>query len=332
MKNIPRQMSAVEISEPGGPDKLQLRTRPTPELRDNEVLIKVEAAGVNRPDIMQRSGLYPPPAGASDIPGLEVAGTVVKIQNENEKWKVGDKVCALVNGGGYAQYVNVPNSQCLSIPDNLSWVESASLPETYFTVWINVFQRSKLRAGESILVQGGGSGIGVAAIQLASSRGSDVFVTAGTDEKCQKCEALGAKIAINYKKTNFKSVILEKTAGRGVDVILDMVAGDYVGEEIDCLANDGRLAIIALMGGVRAELNLTKVMTKRLSISGSTLRPRSDSFKAEITSQLEAQVWPSISSGEIKPVVDKIFQFDKASLAHEYLESGNHFGKIMLAF
>ncbi len=330
MKNIPETMSAIEIKEPGGPEVLRQIKRKTPNLTEQEVLIKVAACGINRPDIMQRSGIYPPPPGASDIPGLEVAGEIISIGAKEQRWNVGDKVCALVNGGGYAEFVTAPSVQCLPVPPSLTFAEAASLPETFFTVWINVFERAKLKKNETLFVQGGSSGIGVAAIQLGTTMGSEVYVTAGTDEKCIKCENLGAKKAINYKNSDFQTVLLNETDGKGVDVILDMVAGDYIQRELKCLAEDGRIAIIALMGGVKAELNLAELLKRRLSISGSTLRPRSTEVKGYIARQLEKKIWPFISLGEINPVLDTVFPFEKASEAHQHMESGLHFGKIVL--
>ena len=330
MKKIPEKMTAVEIVDFGGPECLQKTHRNVPRLAENDVLIKVHACGINRPDIMQRSGLYPPPSNASDLPGLEVAGEIVSLGLNTRGWKIGQKVCALVNGGGYAEYVNVPGSQCLPIPDNVSIIEAASLPETFFTVWINVFERAKLKQSESLLVQGGASGIGVTAIQLARAMGCEVYATAGTDDKCRKCEELGAKKGINYNKEDFSSVVLAETTGEGVNVILDMVAGDYIQRELDCLATDGRLAIIAFLRGVHTKINLTDILKRRLSISGSTLRPRSTEFKGHIARQLFEKVWPLISSGEITPIIDKTFPLEDASSAHKYMESGNHFGKIVL--
>ncbi len=330
MKGIPRKMSAIQISNPGGPEALEKVEREIPRLQENEVLIKISACGINRPDLMQRSGLYPPPPGASDIPGLEVSGQIVDVHPTANRWVIGDEVCALVNGGGYAEYVSVPGTQCLPIPDGVSLLEAASLPETYFTVWVNVFDRAKLQSGERILVQGGGSGIGVTAIQLAKSMGCEVYVTAGTDEKCKKCEDLGAKRAINYKTENFCEVIIEETKGSGVNVVLDMVGGSYIQDEIKCLADDGRLAIIAFLGGAKSEINFTDILTRRISITGSTLRPRSTIVKGLIAKNLEKKVWPLFSKGLIRPVIDCLFPFDKASTAHELMESGDHFGKIIL--
>jgi NADPH2:quinone reductase len=323
-------MRAIEITKPGGPDVLRPATRPTPQPGDGEVLIQVSAAGVNRPDIMQRQGMYPPPPGAPDTPGLEVAGRVAQLGKGVSRWKVGDRVCALVAGGGYAEYVTAPSEQCLPVPGDLSMVEAASLPETFFTVWANVFERARLSAGETLLVQGGSSGIGVTAIQLAHAFGNRVYATAGSDEKCRACEQLGAERAINYKTEDFVAVVKDLTDGRGVDVILDMVAGDYVPRELECLADDGRLAIIAFLGGTKAELNLIDILRRRLTISGSTLRPRPISFKAELARALEEKVWPLIAAGKIKPVIHSRFSLDKACDAHALMESSAHVGKLML--
>ncbi len=323
-------MRAIEITQPGGPDVLRPATRPTPEPADGEVLIQVSAAGVNRPDVMQRQGMYAPPPGASDIPGLEVAGRVARLGKGASRWKMGDRVCALVAGGGYAEYVTAPSEQCLPIPGDLSMVEAASLPETFFTVWANVFVRARLAAKETLLVQGGSSGIGVTAIQLAHAFGNPVYVTAGSDEKCRACEQLGAERAINYKREDFVAVVKDLTDGRGVDVILDMVAGDYVPRELECLADDGRLVIIAFMGGTKTQLNLTDILRRRLTITGSTLRPRPVSFKGELAHALEEKVWPLIGAGKIKPVVHSRFDLDKACDAHALLESSTHVGKVIL--
>ena len=322
-------MKAIEISEPGGPEVLKACERPRPTPGPGQVLIRVAAAGVNRPDVFQRMGAYPPPPGASDLPGLEVAGTIVDGDCGDSGFAVGDRVCALVHGGGYAEYCLADNGVCLPIPDGLDGIQAAVLPETCFTVWGNVFDRAALAPGESLLVQGGSSGIGVTAIQIASALGHPVFATAGSAEKCQACESLGAT-AINYREQDFVAVVRELTGDRGVDVILDMVAGDYVPREIDCLAEDGRIVIIALLGGARANLNLGKLMSRRLSVSGSTLRPRSVAFKAAIAAQLRRRVWPLIDSGQIKPVIHRIYALDEAVEAHRMMESGAHIGKLVL--
>ncbi|KPK32897.1 MAG: NAD(P)H-quinone oxidoreductase [Betaproteobacteria bacterium SG8_40] len=323
-------MRAIEIAQPGAPDVLRATTRPVPDPAPGEVLIQVSAAGVNRPDVMQRLGLYPPPPGAPDIPGLEVAGTIVKLGTEASRWKPGDRVCALVAGGGYAQYVAAPWQQCLPVPGKLSMVEAAALPETFFTVWANVFERAALAPGETLLVQGGSSGIGVTAIQLARAFGHRVFVTAGSAEKCRECEHLGAERAIDYKNEDFVSVVREVTGGRGVDVILDMVAGDYVPRELKCLADDGRLVIIAFLGGVKTQLNMTDILVRRLTITGSTLRPRPVAFKAKLAESLEKKVWPLIAAGKIKPVIHSRFALDDARDAHALMESSTHVGKLLL--
>jgi len=326
-------MKAIVITQPGGPEVLQAEERPVPAISGKEVLIKVMAAGVNRPDVYQRKGNYPPPAWASqDIPGLEIAGVIESIGTNGSRWNAGDKVCALVSGAGYAEYCSVPEGQCLRIPGNLSFTEAASLPETFFTVWSNVFDRGQLKQYESLLVHGGSSGIGVAAIQMAKALGSVVFVTAGTDEKCLFCEQLGADKAINYKTENFKERLNELTGGKGADVILDMVGGDYTNDNVHSLANDGRLVLINTMKGKEALVDLSLVMRKRLTITGSTLRNRDTTFKSAIATKLEQNIWPLLASGEIKPVVNAVFPASEASKAHELMESGEHTGKIVLSF
>ena len=326
-------MKAIIISHPGGPEVLQMVERPVPEYAADEVLVKVLAAGVNRPDVYQRKGNYPPPAWApQDIPGLEIAGTVVDTGPQVTRWKVGDKVCALVSGGGYAEYCNVPEGQCLPVPGGLTFVEAASLPETYFTVWSNVFDRGALKPGESLLVHGGSSGIGVAAIQMATALRSNVYVTAGTEEKCRFCESLGAKKAINYKTQNFPEVIQQITGGKGIDVILDMVGGDYVENNIKSLANDGRLVMINMMMGRNVNVDLSPVMNKRLTITGSTLRSRNTEFKSAIARNLEKTIWPLLASGKIKPVIYSVYPAIEAAAAHRLIEGGEHIGKIVLNF
>jgi NADPH2:quinone reductase len=323
-------MRAIEITRPGKPEVLQLCERPVPVLKPGEVLIKVHAAGINRPDVLQRLGHYPVPPGASDLPGLEVAGEIVDGDLSGSSFSKGDMVCALVQGGGYAEYCAAPLAQCLPLPAGLSAVQAASLPETFFTVWTNVFDRSGLSEGETLLVQGGTSGIGVTAIQVASALGHTVYATAGTDEKCRACEALGAARGINYKTEDFVAVTRELTGGKGVDVVLDMVAGPYVAREIECLADDGRIALIALLGGAKAEVDLGQVLRRRLSISGSTLRPRPVAFKAKIAQALRERVWPLIEQGKIKPVIYKTFRLEEAAAAHALMESSTHIGKIVL--
>lgn len=332
-------MRAVAITHPGGPEVLQLTERPVPIPGAGEVLLKVAASGVNRPDIFQRMGNYPPPPGASDLPGLEVSGTVIDGDFSGENpcgLRAGDKVCALVSGGGYAEYVTAPLGQCLPAPKNVSLIDAAGLPETFFTVWSNVFDRAGLGKGEggpyeSLLVQGGSSGIGVAAIQMANSLGHPVFATAGSDEKCRACEALGAR-AINYKTADFVESVKAFTGGRGVDVILDMVGGDYVPRELEALAEGGRLAVIAALGGARASVDLGKLMRRRLTITGSTLRPRPVAFKASIATRLFDVVWPLIEAGRIRPVVHRVFPASEAAEAHALMESGAHIGKILLTW
>jgi len=323
-------MRAIEITQPGKPDVLQLCERPQPVLKSGEVLIRVHAAGINRPDVLQRQGHYPVPPGASDLPGLEVAGEIVDGDLQGSRFKGGDMVCALVQGGGYAEYCAAPIEQCLPIPEGLSPLEAATLPETYFTVWSNVFDRARLAPGESLLVQGGSSGIGVTAIQLATALGHRVFATAGSDDKCRAVEALGAERGINYRNQDFAAVIKELTGGKGVNVILDMVAGDYVAREIDCLADDGRLVIIALLGGAKASLDMGQVLRRRLTITGSTLRPRPVAFKAAIAHQLREHAWPLFAEGKIKPVIHSTFPLAQAADAHALMESSSHVGKIVL--
>lgn len=323
-------MKAVEIRQPGPPDVLNLCDRPIPHLKPGEVLIKVHTAGVNRPDVIQRMGHYPVPPGASDLPGLEVAGEIVDGDCSGTDLKKGDMVCALVQGGGYAEYCAVPALQCLPVPKGLSAVEAASLPETFFTVWSNVFDRAHLAGHDTLLVQGGSSGIGVTAIQMATAFGHRVFATAGSDEKCRACETLGAVRAINYRTEDFVEIVKQQTAGRGVDVILDMVGGVYVAREIDCLADDGRLAVIALLGGSKATVDLGQVLRRRLAITGSTLRPRSIEFKATIAHKLRRHIWPLIESGRIRPVIYKTFPLEQAAQAHALMEASVHIGKIVL--
>ncbi|MDO8072293.1 NAD(P)H-quinone oxidoreductase [Janthinobacterium sp. SUN176] len=323
-------MRAVAISQPGPADVLQIAERPMPQYKAGELLIKVHAAGINRPDVLQRLGKYAPPAGASDLPGLEVAGEIVDGDFTNTGFRKGDLVCALVQGGGYAEYCAAPSGQCLPLPQGLTALEGASLPENFFTVWSNVFDRCALADGETLLVQGGTSGIGVTAIQLAAALGHRVFATAGSDEKARACEALGAERGINYRTEDFVAVVKDLTGGKGVDVILDMVGGDYLPREIDCLADDGRIGLIAVQGGTKAELDLGSLLRRRLTVTGSTLRPRSVAFKAAIASHLRATVWPLIEAGKIKPVIYQTFPLEKANEAHALMEASTHVGKIML--
>lgn len=324
-------MQAIEITGYGAPEVLKLCERPLPVLKSGEVLIKVQAAGVNRPDVFQRQGNYPVPQGASDLPGLEVAGEIVDGELGASRFKKGDLVCALVQGGGYAQYCAAPLDQCLPVPRGLSALQAAALPETFFTVWSNVFDRARLATGETLLVQGGTSGIGVTAIQIARALGHRVFATAGSEDKCRACEELGAELAINYRTDDFEECIKAATNGRGVDVILDMVGGDYLAREIRTLADDGRLVVIALLGGAKGPLDLSQVLRRRLSITGSTLRPRSVEFKAAIARQLRDRVWPLLESKAIKPVIYQTFPLAQAAQAHQLMESSMHVGKIMLA-
>ena len=328
--DISSMMSVVEISGPGGPEVLRLTQRPTPKPGPNEVLIRVIAAGVNRPDVMQRLGRYPPPPGASDIPGLEVAGVIVGLGQTPTSLHVGDRVCALVAGGGYAEYCVAPVPQCLPIPRGLDFIQAAGIPETFFTVWTNVFERGRLVAGECLLVHGGSSGIGTTAIQLARARGARVFATAGSTEKCEACEQLGSERAINHRTEDFAQVVQGLTGGRGVDVILDMVGGSYFGRNIDALAVEGRLVQIASLEGAKVELDLQAVMQRRLTITGSTLRPRSVEEKGAIARAVHKEVWPLIESGRLRPVIHATFTLAKAAEAHRLMETGSHIGKIIL--
>ena len=326
-------MKVVEITSFGSPDVLHLAERPLPVAGAGEVLIRVGASGVNRPDVLQRAGHYPAPGGASDIPGLEIAGTIASGDAQalqSAGLSIGDRVCALVAGGGYAEYCIAPVAQCLPVPDGWSDVQAASLPETVFTVWSNVFDRGHLKAGETLLVQGGSSGIGVTAIQLAKARGAKVIATAGSDAKCEACLALGADHAINYKTQDFQAEVLRLTDGRGVDVVLDMVAGAYVGKELACMAEDARLVIIAVQGGVQSEMNAGLVLRKRLTITGSTLRARPVEFKAAIARSCRQHVWPLLVAGAVKPVIYQCFDAAEAAAAHALMESNQHIGKIVL--
>jgi len=323
-------MRAVEISRPGGPEVLRVTDVATPALKANEVLVKVAAAGVNRPDVLQRMGLYPVPPDASPLPGLEIAGEVAEVGASVREWKRGDKVCALANGGGYAEFCAVPELQALPVPKNLSMVEAASLPETCFTVWGNVYDRGQLAPGETLLVQGGSSGIGVTAIQMAAATGNRVFATAGSDEKVAACVKLGAEKAFNYKTQDWVAEVRAATGGRGVNVILDMVGGDYVPRELKCLAEEGRLVFIAFLRGPKTELDIAQVMQKRLNITGSTLRPRSTEFKGYLAKNLREKIWPHIEAGRIKPQVYRTFPLEEAGEAHRLMESSQHIGKIVL--
>jgi NADPH2:quinone reductase len=328
-------MKAIEIREPGAPEVLRPAERPDPQPGAGELLIRVRAAGVNRPDVLQRTGNYPVPPGASDIPGLEVAGEIIggDAQALAERGlKLGDRVCALVAGGGYAELCVAPVGQCLPVPKGLSDIEAASLPETFFTVWSNVFDRARLQAGETLLIQGGSSGIGVTAIQVAKAMGATVIVTVGSSEKAQACLALGADHAINYREQDFSLEAKRLTGGQGVNVILDMVAGSYVAREVECLAEDGRLVIIAVQGGVKAEFNAGLVLRRRLVVTGSTLRPRPVAFKTAIAQSLRAHVWPLLEQGRVRPVIYKTFPAAQAAQAHALMESNQHIGKIVLTW
>lgn len=331
MATLPTDMLAIEISHPGGPEVLRSVRRPLPSLSADAVLIAVQAAGVNRPDALQRQGVYPPPPGASDIPGLEVAGSIVAVGAEVRGLSVGDKVTALVAGGGYAQYCAAPAGSCLPWPDGYDAIRAAALPETFFTVWSNVFDRGRLRAGESFMVHGGTSGIGTTAIQLARAFGARVFATAGSTDKCEACQKLGAEIAVNYRAEDFVTVLKAATGGQGVDVILDMVGGDYIDRNYELAAVDGRIVQIAFLGGAKASVNFAKLMQKRLVHTGSTLRPREAAFKAGIASSLCEKVWPLLAKGTVAPVIDQVIPFEKAAEAHGLLEA-DHVGKIVLTF
>jgi NADPH:quinone reductase len=327
---IPASMTVIEITQPGGPEVLVPKSRPVPQPAPGEVLIAVAAAGVNRPDLLQREGGYPPPRGASDIPGLEIAGRVAAVGPEVDEWKVGDSVCALVAGGGYAEYCLAPAPQCLPVPKGLDMTQAAALPETFFTVWSNVFDRARLQPDESFLVHGGSSGIGTTAIQLAHQFGATVFATAGSDEKCAACKELGADRAINYRSEDFVEVVKEMTEGAGVDVILDMVGGDYVARNLKSLAVEGRLVQIAFLKGSKVELNLMPMMLKRQTLTGSTLRARPVVDKAAIARPLKEKVWPLIEAGKVKPVLHATFPLAEAAEAHRLMESSAHIGKIVL--
>lgn len=327
---IPEQMRYVATSAPGGPEVLTLETGPVPRPQTGEVLIRTAAAGVNRPDILQRTGNYPPPPGASPILGLEVSGTVAALGPDVTEWHEGDEICALVAGGGYAEYCVAPAPQCLPVPKGLSVIDAAGLPETFFTVWSNVFDRGRLTAGESFLVHGGSSGIGTTAIQLAHAFGARVFATAGSPEKCAVCRELGAERAIDYRQEDFVAAVKEMTQGRGVDVILDMVGGPYVEKNLRSLAVEGRLVQIAFLQGSKVTLDLAHVMVRRQTITGSTLRPRSVADKAAIARNLRDRVWPLIEAGKVRPVIDRTFPLAEAAAAHRLMESSRHIGKILL--
>ena len=330
MAQVPDRMIAIEIAGYGGPEVLRAVERPVPSLRDGEVLIRVEAAGVNRPDVMQRLGKYPPPPGAPDIPGLEVAGTIAAVAGDHTRWKSGDRVCALVAGGGYAEFCAAPAVQCLPVPAGMEAAGAAAVPETFFTVWTNLFQRAHLRGGESVLVHGGTSGIGTTAIQLASAFGATVYATAGSADKCAACLRLGAEVAIDYRAQDFVAAVREATAGRGVDVVLDIIGGEYLARNLECLAMNGRLVQIGLIGGARAEINLAAILQRRLTLTGSTLRARSVEEKGALARDVEAHVWPLLASRRVAPIIDRMFPLADAAGAHRAIEAGNHIGKIVL--
>lgn len=326
----PEDMAAIEITEPGPPDVLSVGRRPVPEPGSGEALIKVSAAGVNRPDCLQRAGSYPPPQGASDLPGLEVAGTIVAIAGDVETRRVGDEVCALVPGGGYAEYCTTPAAHCLPLPTGYDFIQAAALPETFFTVWTNVFERGQLTEGESILIHGGASGIGTTAIQMAKAFGARVFATVGNEQKREFCERLGADRAIDYRQEKFRDVVKEKTDGQGVDVILDIVGAAYLDENIKSLNADGRLVIIGSLGGRKADLNIGLILFKRLTITGSTLRARSVEDKAQIARALVENVWPKLEAGDIAPVIQKTYPLAEAASAHAFMEANRSMGKLVL--
>ncbi|MGB3503029.1 MAG: NAD(P)H-quinone oxidoreductase [Mesorhizobium sp.] len=328
--SIPATMTAVAITEPGGPRVLKPEKRPVPQPKGTEILIKVSAAGVNRPDVFQRMGAYPPPPGASDLPGLEASGVVVAAGESVARWRVGDEVTALTPGGGYAEYCLVDETNALPIPHGFTFTEAAAIPETFFTVWHNVFERGLLQQGETFLVHGGTSGIGTSAIQLASAFGARVFATAGSEEKCAACLKLGADRAVNYRAEDFVRVVKDATGGRGVDVILDMVGGDYVARNYDAAAVDGRIVQIATLNGAKATADVSKLMVKRLTHTGSTLRPRTVEFKGRIAAELERKVWPLLAERRIAPVLDMILPLQEAWRAHERMQEGDHIGKIVL--
>jgi len=330
MPPLPDRMTVIEITEPGGPEKLAPAQRPIPQPAPGEVLIQVATAGVNRPDCLQRQGSYPPPPGASDIPGLEVAGTISALGSGVDTWTVGDPVCALLTGGGYAEYCIAPALQCLPIPTGLTLQQAAALPETFFTVWSNVFDRGRLQPGETLLVHGGASGIGTTAIQLAKALGSRVLTTVGSADKIPPCLKLGAERVINYRDEDFVQVVKSATNNRGVDVILDMVGGDYMQRNLSALAVEGRLVFIAFLRGAKVELNLAPVMMKRLTVTGSTLRARPIADKAPIAHALRETVWPLLTSGKVNPIIDRVFPLSEAASAHTLMESNRHIGKILL--
>jgi putative PIG3 family NAD(P)H quinone oxidoreductase len=330
MAGIPDRMTAIEITAPGGPEVLRAVERPVPHPADGEVLVRVEAAGVNRPDVLQRLGTYPPPRGASDIPGLEISGTIASVHSDTKRWHAGDRICALVVGGGYAEYCIAPAVQCLPIPDGMDAVSAAAVPETFFTVWTNLFQRGGLRPGERVLIHGGTSGIGTTAIQLARAFDAIVFATAGSDVKTVACRRLGAAVAINYNTEDFVDAVRGETSGAGVDVILDIIGGEYFARNLECLALNGRLVQIGLLGGGRAHIDLARLLHRRLTITGSTLRARTVDEKGALAREVEANVWPLLAAGRVAPIIDRTFPLTAAADAHRRMESSEHIGKIVL--
>ena len=328
--SLPLEMSVVEIAAPGGPEQLKLAQRPVPRPGDGEVLVRVAAAGVNRPDVMQRQGRYPPPAGASDLPGLEIAGEIAALGPKVSGLSIGDKVTALLSGGGYASYAVAAAPLCLPLPEGISLVEAAAIPETFFTVWTNLFDRGRCKAGDTVLIHGGTSGIGTTAIQLAAAWGARVFATAGSDDKARACERLGAMRGINYRTQDFVEVMRAETGGNGVDVTLDMVAGSYVARNLEIAALEGRIVMISLIGGARAEVNLGTILTKRLTLTGSTLRSRTVAQKAEVADAVKKNIWPLLAAGRVRPIIHATFPLAEAGEAHRLMESSNHIGKIVL--
>jgi NADPH:quinone reductase len=328
--SVPLEMSVVEIAAPGGPEQLKLAQRPVPRPGAEEVLVRVAAAGVNRPDVMQRQGRYPPPPGASDLPGLEIAGEIAALGSEVSGWSIGDKVTALLPGGGYAAYAVAAAPLCLPVPDGVSMVEAAAIPETFFTVWTNLFDRGRCQAGDTVLIHGGTSGIGTTAIQLAVAWGARVFATAGSDDKARACERLGALRGINYRTEDFVEVMRAETGGKGVDVTLDMVSGSYVARNLEIAALEGRIVVISLLGGSRAEINMALILTKRLTLTGSTLRARTVAQKAAVADAVRKNVWPLLAAGRVRPVIHATFPLAEASEAHRLMETSNHIGKIVL--
>jgi putative PIG3 family NAD(P)H quinone oxidoreductase len=328
--DVPHEMTVIEIAAPGGPEQLKVAMRPVPKPGDGEVLVRVAAAGVNRPDVMQRQGRYPPPPGASDLPGLEIAGEIAALGPNVSALSIGDKVTALLPGGGYAGYAVAAAPLCLPVPSGLSMVEAAAIPETFFTVWTNLFERGRCKAGETVLVHGGTSGIGTTAIQLATALGARVFATAGSADKARACERLGAVRGIDYRAEDFVQVLRTETKGLGVDVILDMVAGSYVARNMDAAALEGRIVMISLIGGARAEINMGTIMTKRLTLTGSTLRTRTVAQKAAVADAVRRNVWPLLSTGRVRPIIHATFPLAEASAAHRLMETSNHIGKIVL--